>query len=48
MIEPDQHVHHQEDHLGDVEDDGEEEGGQDVDGQVEHRGVTPLIDLLIC
>ena len=39
---PDQHIHHHEDHLGDVEDDGEEEGGQDVDGQVDGGGGAPL------
>ena len=36
------HAHHDDRHLGDVEDDGEEEGGQDVDGQVDGGGVPPL------
>ena len=30
------------DHLGYVEDDREEEGGHDVDGQVDRGGVAPL------
>ena len=46
------HIHHYNHHLGDVEDDGEEEGGQDVDGQVDRGGVAPLqiaeFNLLIC
>ena len=29
-------------HLGYVEDDREEEGGHDVDGQVDRGGVAPL------
>ena len=37
-----QHHDHDDGHLGDVKDDGEEEGGQDVDGQVYGGGVTPL------
>ena len=42
FIQPDQHKHHDDHHLGDVEDDGEEKGGQDVDGQVDGGGVPPL------
>ena len=42
FIKSDQHIHHGDHHLGDVEDDGEEEGGQDVDGQVDGGGVAPL------
>ena len=49
FIQPDQHKHHDDHHLGDVEDDGEKEGGQDVDGQVDGGGVAPLqiADLLM-
>ena len=49
FIPPDQHKHHDDHHLGDVEDDGEEKGGQDVDGQVDGGGVAPLqiADLLM-
>ena len=42
FIKHQQHSRHDDGHLGDVEDDGEEEGGQDVDGQVDGGGVTPL------
>ena len=34
-------------HLGYVEDDREEEGGHDVDGQVDRGGVAPLQILLM-
>ena len=39
---PPYHGHRDDRHLGDVEDDGEEEGWQDVDGQVDGGGVPPL------
>ena len=42
FIKSDQHIHHGDHHLGDVEDDGEEEGRQDVDGQVDRGGISPL------
>ena len=40
---PPYHGHRDDRHLWDVEDDGEEEGWQDVDGQVDRGGVPTTV-----